>query len=227
MTNSSFRRIRERPPTRLENCTGRMARRRAAGDRKGNRREGSQCARVLPRRTRRRRRLPNGVTKDCRIVSGTFMTSLVDSRGPASSRCSSTKNRSLARAEDERARLSRRQRDGNTFNMLRANDLIWSFVNNYPGPRPVFFDLLHWNSTRRACRRRCTASTCATCMKNLVARAGRHQARRRSDRSVRATIPTYFVSAIEDHIAPWKTTYAGLQLVGENPASCWIRAYAE
>src|SRR5260221_5875392 len=29
----------------------------------------------------------------------------------------------------------------------------------------------------------------------------------------KVTVPTYFVSAIEDHIAPWKTTYAGRQLL--------------
>ena len=27
-------------------------------------------------------------------------------------------------------------------------------------------------------------------------------------------MPTYFVSAIEDHIAPWKTTYAGPSILG-------------
>jgi hypothetical protein len=30
----------------------------------------------------------------------------------------------------------------------------------------------------------------------------------------KVTTPAYFVSAIEDHIAPWKTTYAGTELLG-------------
>ena len=30
----------------------------------------------------------------------------------------------------------------------------------------------------------------------------------------KVNVPAYFVSAIEDHIAPWKTTYAGPQILG-------------
>ena len=41
------------------------------------------------------------------------------------------------------------------FNMLKANDLIWSFViSNYlMGREPMAFDLLYWNSdsTTHAC----------------------------------------------------------------------------
>lgn len=102
-----------------------------------------------------------------------------------------------------------------TFNLLRANDLIWSFViNNYlMGREPFPFDLLYWNSD----------ST------NLPAKMHEYYLRHmylknelkepcalefsgvKIDVSTIDT-PAYFLSTREDHIAPWKATYAGAQL---------------
>jgi polyhydroxyalkanoate synthase len=92
-------------------------------------------------------------TKDKRIVSATFMTSLVDfSRaGELEVFIDEDQVASLERKMSERGYLEGSEM-ANTFNMLRSNDLIWSFViNNYLlGRDPFPFDLLHWNcdSTR-------------------------------------------------------------------------------
>ncbi|MFO1352908.1 MAG: class I poly(R)-hydroxyalkanoic acid synthase [Gammaproteobacteria bacterium] len=102
-----------------------------------------------------------------------------------------------------------------TFNMLRANDLIWSFfVNNYLlGKEPFPFDLLYWNadSTRMPAKMH-SFYLRNMYQKNLLRKPdGLSLAGSRIDLS-RVKVPTYFVATIEDHIAPWKSTYAGTQL---------------
>ena len=100
----------------------------------------------------------------------------------------------------------------NTFNMLRANDLIWSFViNNYLlGRDPFPFDLLHWNcdSTRMPATMH-SFYLRNMYMKNLLREPGGITLAGVPIDLSKVNVPTYFVSAIEDHIAPWKTTYTG------------------
>lgn len=102
------------------------------------------------------------------------------------------------------------------FNMLRANDLIWSFVvNNYLlGKEPFPFDLLYWNSdpTRLPAG---LHSWCLRCLYQhnlLVVPQGLSLNGVAIDLR-RINVPSYFLSTKEDHIAPWRSTYAATQIL--------------
>jgi len=104
-----------------------------------------------------------------------------------------------------------------TFNMLRANDLIWSFVvNNYLlGNDPFPFDLLYWNadSTRMPARMH-SFYLRKMYQENLLAVPNGISLRGVPIDLGRIRTPAYFLSTREDHIAPWKSTYRGTQLLG-------------
>ena len=104
-----------------------------------------------------------------------------------------------------------------TFNMLRANDLIWSFVvNNYlMGKDPFPFDLLYWNSdsTRMPATMHSFYLRCMY-MENRLAQPGGIEIDGTPIDLGKVKIPCYFISAIEDHIAPWKSTYIGARNFG-------------
>jgi polyhydroxyalkanoate synthase len=102
----------------------------------------------------------------------------------------------------------------NAFNLLRENDLIWSFViNNYLlGREPLPFDLLYWNSDSTRMPERMHSSYLRNMYQhNLLKEPGgiRLASVPIDLRSI--TVPAYFLSAAEDHIAPWKSTYIGAQ----------------
>ncbi|MDY6924973.1 MAG: class I poly(R)-hydroxyalkanoic acid synthase [Pseudomonadota bacterium] len=96
-----------------------------------------------------------------------------------------------------------------TFNALRANDLIWSFfVSNYlMGKDPPAFDLLFWNADQ-------TRMPKALHMDYLRSMYGRNALSQgefeiggvRVDLS-KVTIPLYFQASREDHIAPMNSVY--------------------
>ena len=102
-----------------------------------------------------------------------------------------------------------------TFSMLRANDLVWSFViNNYlMGKDPFPFDLLYWNSdSTRMPRAMHSFYLRNMYLKNILKDAGGLTLGGVPIDIRKVKTPCYFVSAIEDHIAPWISTYMGVHL---------------
>ena len=102
------------------------------------------------------------------------------------------------------------------FNMLRANDLIWSFViNNYLlGKQPMPFDLLYWNSDTTRMPEKLHLSYLRNCYKeNALARGKMEMAGVKLDLS-KVKVPVYLQSAREDHIAPANSVFKSVNLFG-------------
>ncbi|MDH5723548.1 MAG: class I poly(R)-hydroxyalkanoic acid synthase [Alphaproteobacteria bacterium] len=103
-----------------------------------------------------------------------------------------------------------------TFSLMRANDLIWSFVvNNYlMGKEPFPFDLLYWNDD-------CTnmpAKMHSFYLRNMyrdnaLITSGKIDMFGTPIDLAKIKKPCYFLSTKEDHIAPWIATYEGTKLV--------------
>ena len=101
------------------------------------------------------------------------------------------------------------------FNMMRDNDLIWSFVvNNYLlGREPMAFDLLYWNAdnTRMPAMMHGMYLRRMYLENQLVEPGAITLAGTPIDLTLIET-PVYMLSTRDDHIAPWKSTYAATQL---------------
>jgi polyhydroxyalkanoate synthase subunit PhaC len=102
-----------------------------------------------------------------------------------------------------------------TFNMLRANDLIWSFVvSNYlMGKDPFPFDLLFWNADAT----RMPAAMHSYYLRNmyqqnLLARPGGLTIDNVPIDLRKISIPVYLQAGKEDHIAPARSVYKATQL---------------
>ena len=104
-----------------------------------------------------------------------------------------------------------------TFNMLRANDLIWSFVvNNYLlAKEPFPFDLLYWNSDSTHMPAAMHSFFLRNMyQKNLLGQPGGITMKGVPIDLRAVKVPCYFLSCREDHIAPWTSTYKGARNFG-------------
>jgi polyhydroxyalkanoate synthase len=162
--------------------------------------------------------------KDKRVKSATFFTALTDFSEPG--------ELGVFIDEEQLASLEERMNvdgylDGGamatTFNMLRANDLIWSFViNNYLlGKDPFPFDLLYWNSD---------STRMPAVMHSFYLREMYQNNRLVEPGGItldgvpidlrKVAVPTFMLSTREDHIAPWQSTYAATQTFSGDVRFC-------
>ncbi len=155
--------------------------------------------------------------KDNRIRSATFFVTMMDFDQPGELGVfiDEEQLRSLEDKMNKRGYLEGSEM-ATTFNMLRANDLIWSFVvNNYLlGNDPFPFDLLYWNadSTRMPARMH-SFYLRKMYQENLLAQPNGISLGGVPIDLRKIRTPAYFLSTREDHIAPWKSTYRGTQLL--------------
>ncbi len=147
---------------------------------------------------------------DKRIKSATFFTTQVDFTYAGDLK--------VFADEDQISQVEQRMaKDGfldgkemsNAFNLLRSNDLIWSYVvNNYlKGKDPMPFDLLYWNADPT----RMPAATHSFYLRECYLYNNLSQGRMTLDQVridlSKVKIPVYNLGAREDHIAPLKSVF--------------------
>jgi len=154
--------------------------------------------------------------RDNRIKSATYFVTMVDfaEAGELSVFIDEEQLQALEQRMEKKGYLEARDMH-TTFNMLRANDLIWSFVvNNYLlGKQPFPFDLLYWNadSTRMPAAMH-SFYLRKMYQENLLVKPGGISLGDVPIDLRRIRTPAFLLSTREDHIAPWRSTYAATQL---------------
>ena len=155
---------------------------------------------------------------DDRIVACTFFTAQVDFSEPGELGVFIDEDQ-LASVEEMMGKKGYLEGSemATTFNMLRANDLIWSFVvNNYlMGKDPFPFDLLYWNADAT----RMPAAMHSYYLrnmyqKNLLSQPGGIVLDNVPIDLSKVKIPIYIQAGKEDHIAPSRSVYKATQIYG-------------
>ena len=103
-----------------------------------------------------------------------------------------------------------------TFNYLRSNDLIWSFViNNYlMGKTPKPFDLLYWNSDQTRMPKALHLFYLDKFYRNNDFAEGRLLIHGKKLDLKDVNFPVYMQASKEDHIAPYRSIFRGAKLFG-------------
>mgnify|MGYP001206782244 FL=1 len=154
------------------------------------------------------------------IASATFLTTMIDFSDPGEVEVFIEKKESKGFQNPmENSNILPGNDLGRAMAMLHANESIWHFViNNYLlGKTPPPFDVLHWNAdTSNLPKEMYNFFVSNMYDENRLKDAGGVTVCGKALNVADIDVPCYFVSATEDHIVPWRTTFLAKDLIGDN-----------
>ncbi|EON92805.1 polyhydroxyalkanoic acid synthase [Marinobacter lipolyticus SM19] len=147
------------------------------------------------------------------VVSATYLTTLLDFSDPGGIGVFINDHsvRGIERMLARKGYLDGRAM-AFTFNLLRENELFWSFwTNNYlKGERPAAFDILYWNTDGTNLPAKMHSFYLREMyLNNRLVQPDALTLAGESINLSEIDVPSYFLSARQDHIAKWKATYKG------------------
>ncbi|MEJ0025743.1 MAG: class I poly(R)-hydroxyalkanoic acid synthase [Rhizomicrobium sp.] len=155
-------------------------------------------------------------TKDSRVNSATFWAAQADfsEAGDLKIFVDEAQLEALREQMENAGGVLEGSKMATTFNMLRANDLIWSFViNNYMlGRQPMPFDLLYWNSDTTRMPEKTHLFYLRECYKENNLALGKMVLGGKTIDLSKVKVPVYLQSAKEDHIAPYRSIFKTTKL---------------
>lgn len=159
-----------------------------------------------------------GQRGDGRIKSATFFAAQTDFTDPGDLAMftEDTWLEEIERIIDAQGGILDGRSMADTFNMLRANDLVWSFyVNNYLlGREPRSFDLLFWNADQTRMPKYLHMFYLRRFYRENALSEGGLELFGQTVSLSDIGIPCYVQAAETDHIAPYPSVYRGARKFG-------------
>lgn len=158
------------------------------------------------------------------INSASFLTTLVDFSKPGDIGAFINNNtiKLIEKEVSEKGYLDGKY-ISNSFGLIRANDLIWSFfVNNYLlGKSPAAFDILYWNSDATNLPAKMYMFYMQNMyLENKMIRPGGIALSGEKINLTKIDVPSFSVAAKRDHIALWQGVYSGYKLLSGDKTFC-------
>ncbi len=159
----------------------------------------------------------NALIGDASIKSATFLNTLTDFSTPGALGVF-TDEATIAGLERQMNKRGYLDSDtmAHTFDALRANDLIFSYVvNNWlMGKKPPAFDLLVWNKDSTRMPAKMHSEYLRSCYLNNQFAQNEFEIDGQVLVPGKVDVDTYVLCAVDDHIVPWTAGYQTTKVLG-------------